>query len=158
MLCLAQPTAGQRLPPTGGTGDGSRWSQRRPPRYEGWEARALLAGAGALYFAAAELSPFDRVDAWIDRRLFWEPIGLATLTLLVVLAIGSHRERRRLAGRLAASSTDGAPSELVPICTRCKAVYDEDDIWEPIEAYLAHRTADKFTRSLCPRCLELIGG
>ena len=26
----------------------------------------------------------------------------------------------------------------------------------PIEDYLAHRTPDKFTRSLCPHCLELV--
>lgn len=118
----------------------------------------MLAGAGALYFAAAELSPLDRVDGWIDRRFFWEPIGLAALTLLVVLAIAGARERRRLAGRLAASSPHGSPSELVPICVRCKAVCDGEDVWDPIEAYLAQRTPDKFTRSLCPRCLELIGG
>lgn len=31
---------------------------------------------------------------------------------------------------------------------RCKAVHDEEDIWEPIEAYLAHRTPDKFTLPL----------
>ena len=118
----------------------------------------MLAGAGALYFAAAELSPLDRFDAWIDERFFWEPIGLTSLALLLVLAIGGQRERRRLARRLAATSLDRAPSELVPICTRCKAVHEQDDMWEPIEAYLAHRTPDKFTRSVCPRCLELLGG
>ena len=117
----------------------------------------MLAAAGALYFAAAELTPFDRVDAWIDERFFWEPIGLASLALLLVLAIASHRERRRLARRLAPSSLGQVTSELVPICTRCKAVHEQDDTWEPIEAYLAHRTPDKFTRSLCPRCLELLG-
>ena len=156
MLRLVQPSVGQRLPPPGGTGNG--WRPPRRPRWsQGWESRALLASAGALYFVAAELSPFERVDAWVDERFFWEPIGVATLTLLLVLAIGSQRERRRLASRLAASSLDGVPSELVPICTRCKAVHEQDDMWEPIEADLAHRTPDKFTRSLCPRCLELIG-
>ena len=44
------------------------------------------------------------------------------------------------------------------MCVRCKAVHEENDCWEPIEAYLAYRTPDKFTRSLCPRCLELLGG
>ena len=37
---------------------------------------------------------------------------------------------------------------------RCKAVRDENESWEPIEAYLAQRTPDKFTRSICPDCLE----
>lgn len=118
----------------------------------------MLAIAGGLYFAATELAPFDRVDEWIDRRFFWEPVGLLILALLIVLMIGSDRERRRLSARLAANSLGGGSSELVPICVRCKAVYERDDTWEPIEAYLVHRTPDKFTRSVCPRCLELMGG
>jgi hypothetical protein len=114
----------------------------------------MLAAAGGLYFAAAELAPFDRIDAWIDERFFWEPIGVAIIACVLVLAIQGRLERRRLlAGELGASSS-GAPGELVPICIRCKAVHDENDHWEPIEAYLAYRTPDKFTRSLCPACLE----
>ncbi|HEU6445956.1 MAG TPA: hypothetical protein VFL61_12945 [Gaiellaceae bacterium] len=154
MLRLAQPSAGQRLPPTGGAGDGDGDGRRRPRWSDGWEARALLGAAGGLYFAAAEFAPFDRVDAWVDARFFWEPIALLAIALLLVLAVGSHRERRRLAGRVAVSAPDGVPSELVPICVRCKAVRDENESWEPIEAYLAQRTPDKFTRSLCPDCLE----
>lgn len=115
----------------------------------------MLAAAGTLYFAAAEFAPFDRVDAWLDQRFFWEPIGLAALALLLVLAINAHRQRARLAQRLG-TAAEAASSELVPICVRCKAVHDEDDHWGPIEAYLAQRTADKFTRSMCPHCLELV--
>ena len=152
MLRLAQPSSGQRLPPTGGAGNGD--GSRRPRWSDGWEARALLGAAGGLYFAAAEFAPFDRIDAWVDARFFWEPIAVALLALLLLLVVTGQLERRRLAGQGPASSPDGVPSELVPICVRCKAVRDENESWEPIEAYLAQRTPDKFTRSLCPDCLE----
>ena len=88
MLRLAQPGAGQRTPPTGGAGNGHDDRGSRLGQRDGKRA-PLLASAGALYFAAAELAPFDRIDAWLDERFF-----------------------------------------------------------------LAHRTPDKFTRSLCPVCLE----
>lgn len=151
MLRLAHPRSGRGLPPESGA-DRSR-RPRRPRRSDGWEARALLAAAGALYIAAAELAPFDRVDAWIDARFFWEPIAAVAVALLVVATIEAHRERRRSTGDLGASSPQPR-SELVPICMRCKAVHEENDCWEPIERYLAYRTPDKFTRSLCPACFE----
>ena len=74
--------------------------------------------------------------------------------MLLVLVITSRYERRQLLAGQGAASTAQPASELVPICVHCKAVREEDDIWEPIEAYLAYRTPDKFTRSLCPACLE----
>ena len=97
MLRLAQPSAGQRLPPTGGAGNGDGW--RRPRWSDGWEARALLAAAGGLYFAAAEFAPFDRIDAWVDARFFWEPIAVALVTLLLILVVTGRHERRQLQGR-----------------------------------------------------------
>ena len=152
MLRLAQPSVGQRVPPAGGAGDGN--GSRRPGWSDGWEPRALLAAAGGLYFAAAEFAPFDSVDAWLDGRFFWEPIAVALVAVLLILVItGRHERRQLLAGNSAATSA-GPASELVPICVHCKAVQEEDDTWEPIEAYLAYRAPDKFTRSLCPACLE----
>jgi hypothetical protein len=126
----------------------------KPPSYDGWEARALLAAAGALYFATAEFAPFDRADAWVDARFFWEPIVVALIALLLVLVITSRYERRQLLARQDAATSAEPSSELIPICVHCKAVCEMDDTWEPIEGYLANRTTDKFTRSLCPACLE----
>jgi hypothetical protein len=152
MLRLAQPSTGQRVPPAGGAGDGN--GSRRPSWSDGWEPRALLAAAGGLYYAAEELAPFQSVDAWLDGRFFWEPIAVALVAVLLILVVTGRQERQRLLGRRIAATSAEPPSELVPICVHCKAVHEDDHTWEPIEAYLAHRTPDKFTRSLCPTCLE----
>lgn len=45
---------------------------------------------------AAEFAPFDRVDAWVDDRFFWEPIAVALVALLLVLVIAGRHERRQL--------------------------------------------------------------
>ena len=118
----------------------------------------MLAAAGGLYFAAAEFAPFDSIDAWLDGRFFWEPIAVALVALLLVLVITSRYERRQLLAPQDVATSAEPASELVPICVHCKAVREEDDTWEPIEAYLAYRTPDKFTRSLCPTCLERLAG
>lgn len=43
---------------------------------------------------------------------------------------------------------------LLPICSHCKRIRDDDGRWHEIEAYVsAHMSAD-FTHGLCPACLR----
>ncbi len=43
---------------------------------------------------------------------------------------------------------------LVPICTHCKSIRDDQGFWQDVEEYVeAHSTAE-FSHSLCPDCLE----
>lgn len=152
MLRVVHSRAGQGAPPAGDAED--RW--RRPHPY-GRAARLLLALAALLYFVAGRHLPRERLDAWLDERLFWEPIGVVAIALLLTLVIDARRENRRLAAAPTPSSPR-AVSELVPICVHCKAVQNGPDQWQPIEEYLDRRTADKFSRSLCPACLDRLAG
>ena len=43
---------------------------------------------------------------------------------------------------------------LIPICTYCKKVRNDKDIWEQVEHYVNERTGADFTHSVCPECLE----
>ncbi len=43
---------------------------------------------------------------------------------------------------------------LIPICTYCKSVRNDKDMWEQIEHYVNERTGADFTHSVCPKCLE----
>lgn len=47
---------------------------------------------------------------------------------------------------------------LIPICTRCKDVRNDEGSWEQIEAYIQSHSPALFSHSLCPRCAgELYG-
>lgn len=146
-------------PPTGGEGP----RRRRPDKPRGWVELGLLAAVGALYFVGAELGPLEPADAWVDERQFWEPIAAVGVLLLSILLLNERRGRRRVEAALQSIARDAlqsiprddeVASELVPICISCKALADEGERWEPLEAYLARRTPDKFTHTLCPHCLE----
>ena len=39
---------------------------------------------------------------------------------------------------------------LIPICSYCKKVRNETDLWEQIEQYFNERTGADFTHSICP--------
>jgi len=41
---------------------------------------------------------------------------------------------------------------LVPICSYCKSVRDDEDYWQRIEQYVSARTGSEFTHSICPDC------
>jgi len=43
---------------------------------------------------------------------------------------------------------------LLPICSDCKRIRDDEDHWHTVEKYLAARTEATFTHGICPTCLE----
>ena len=45
-------------------------------------------------------------------------------------------------------------SGLLPICSHCKKVRDDQNYWQQVELYIAKRTDAKFTHSYCPDCFN----
>ncbi len=43
---------------------------------------------------------------------------------------------------------------LLPICSACKKVRDDDGYWQQIETYVQEHSHAQFTHGLCPRCTE----
>lgn len=43
---------------------------------------------------------------------------------------------------------------LLPICSYCKKVRDDANYWQQVDAYLAPRSAIRFTHGICPDCLD----
>jgi PAS domain S-box-containing protein len=44
---------------------------------------------------------------------------------------------------------------LLPICSYCYQIRDEDGKWAPVELYIEKRTNAEFTHGICPTCLEV---
>lgn len=45
---------------------------------------------------------------------------------------------------------------LLPICSNCKKIRDEQGGWQPIELYIARRSSAQFTHGICPDCLTAL--
>jgi phosphoserine phosphatase RsbU/P len=45
-------------------------------------------------------------------------------------------------------------SGLLPICSHCKKVRDDQNYWQQVESYIGKRTDAKFTHSYCPDCMK----
>ena len=42
--------------------------------------------------------------------------------------------------------------ELLPICSYCKKIRDDQNYWQQIEGYINERTGSEFSHSVCPDC------
>jgi sigma-B regulation protein RsbU (phosphoserine phosphatase) len=45
---------------------------------------------------------------------------------------------------------------LLPICSYCKKVRDDQNYWQRVDSYIADRTAVQFSHGICPDCLERV--
>jgi len=45
-------------------------------------------------------------------------------------------------------------SGLLPICSYCKKIRDDQNYWQQVEAYVGKHTEAKFSHSICPQCYE----
>jgi GAF domain-containing protein len=44
--------------------------------------------------------------------------------------------------------------EMIPICSSCKKVRDDNGFWTMVEQYITERSQAKFTHSVCPDCKD----
>jgi DNA-binding response OmpR family regulator len=47
-------------------------------------------------------------------------------------------------------------SGLLPICSYCKKIRDDQNYWQQVEAYVGKHSEAKFSHSICPTCYEEI--
>lgn len=82
------------------------------------------------------------------------PKGEVTPTLLartILYAI----ERERLLGELRTALAEVKTlTGLIPICSNCKKVRDDQGYWDQVESYIAQRTAANFSHGICPECAK----
>ncbi|MCK5075997.1 MAG: hypothetical protein KAR38_06455, partial [Calditrichia bacterium] len=48
-------------------------------------------------------------------------------------------------------------SGLIPICSSCKKIRDDEGFWHKLETYISNHSDAKFTHGLCPDCVDKFG-
>ena len=66
-------------------------------------------------------------------------------------------ELRRVSGELASAAANlKTLSGLLPICSSCKEVRNDEGYWQQVEVYIQKHTEATFTHGLCPRCAKIL--
>jgi tetratricopeptide (TPR) repeat protein len=119
----------------------------------------------------AALREEQRVQALVIARQHTAVTLGSVILLLAALVLGMlayfMRKGRAREAALAQSNTDlaGANAELssalsevrtlkglIPICSSCKSVRDDDGYWEAVETYIGSRSDAVFSHSICSAC------
>lgn len=67
----------------------------------------------------------------------------------------SQMELRRVSTQLAhALEQIKVMADLIPICSYCKGIRDDQGYWSSIEEFMAKHTEVEFTHSVCDRCMQ----
>lgn len=85
-----------------------------------------------------------------------KPYDNAELRYTIEIALLKHksaREREKLIRKLEKALSDVKQlSGLLPICSGCKKIRDENGQWQEIEAYIHTHSAADFSHGICPEC------
>ncbi len=103
------------------------------------------------------------VDPAIGRPLlvtctpFFDEDGVLLGTIHVARDITEQQEATRLRENLVGELQEALArvkllSGLLPICSVCKSIRDDEGYWEQIEVFLRNHSEAEFTHGLCPAC------
>jgi sigma-B regulation protein RsbU (phosphoserine phosphatase) len=94
---------------------------------------------------ATEENQQSAMDAGVDDFLS-KPLDLLEL-----------RMRLRVAERILRYTTQVRQlEELLPICSYCKKIRDDQNYWQQMEGYINERTGSEFSHSVCPDCYKRV--
>jgi tetratricopeptide (TPR) repeat protein len=134
--------------------------------------RKQIAEASAAFEADKKQFRIERLQDDQRRmgrlRVFWVSLGILGFALSMVLVVNRRRlQRSNLALRdlnaqnaVLIDQLQSALAEvrilqgLIPICSYCKKIRDDQGFWNQLEAYLQMRTEARFSHGICPDCAK----
>lgn len=66
----------------------------------------------------------------------------------------AETERARLVSQLQASLEEVRTlQDILPICSYCRKIRDDEDYWHTVEGYISTHTGSQFSHGICPDCM-----
>jgi PAS domain S-box-containing protein len=69
----------------------------------------------------------------------------------------ADEERERLLRELQAAAAEvKSLRSILPMCSYCRRIRDDNDRWQTVESYINQHTTTKFSHGICPSCMESV--
>jgi hypothetical protein len=109
----------------------------------------LLRGSAALAAGTSNARALLGRGSLEDAALF----GIFTLILVAQLLVPTLVAQRLRVDLDQARGRVGQLEGLLPICTYCKRIRDEHEVWHAVEEYVGTRSQATFSHGVCPSCV-----
>lgn len=93
------------------------------------------------------------------RWLRWNAAPDATWSVIYSVARDvtaqkdAEEERERLVRELQSALAEVRTlQEILPLCSYCRKVRDDEDYWHTVESYVSRHTGTRFSHGICPEC------
>ena len=138
--------------------------------------RMLVVELGLIFFIslvvfilAARYDFLERLVVVLRQHEEWEADELISVSLFLVIALAFFSLRRWVAYRKANTVLVQRNNELqkaliqikdlkgiIPICSACKMIRDDEGFWHQVESYIENHTHAEFTHGICPDCTAML--
>jgi two-component system, response regulator PdtaR len=117
--------------------------------------KASEAGAGAFLIKPLEPDDVDRAIA-IARARFEDMVALRRANAELQCR---NEENERILAKLTQALADvRILSGMLPICSGCKKIRDDEGYWQQVDTYIRDHSQAEFSHSICPHCAEEMYG
>jgi PAS domain S-box-containing protein len=66
----------------------------------------------------------------------------------------AEEERQQIVRELQAALAEvRSLQEILPICSYCRKIRDDENYWHTVESYISEHTTSRFSHSICPSCM-----
>jgi PAS domain S-box-containing protein len=103
----------------------------------------------------------DNSDVWVSLsvNIIFDRNGEIVESRSMIMDITDRKrveeERDRLIRELTGALSEVKKlSGLLPICSSCKKIRDDEGYWKQIEQFIGERSEAEFTHGICPDCAE----
>jgi YesN/AraC family two-component response regulator len=137
--------------------DGIRMAQLIREIDPGVRIIATTAHSDASYLMEAIEAGIDHyVLKPLDLGKFFAAIDKCSQDIRARHALARHHaEREKLIAELQAALDEITTlREILPICSYCKDIRNDEGYWERVDAYISRHTNVDFSHSICPACMK----
>lgn len=132
------------------------------------ELKAFEQGKSVAQSVELELQHKNGGSYWVEIRAKFlkepdQPLKIVGITRDITARKRSHQKLENLNRQLAEALSDKEKlleeikvlKTLLPICSGCKRIRDDNNRWWPLEAYVRAHTDSDFTHTICPDCKDV---